>query len=53
MPQYSYQPCDDAMYTGNYQIIRWNDLLEKWEPMPNEIYPSEEAAEERIAELNN
>ena len=52
MQQFSCQPCDNAMYTGQYQIIRWNTFLEKWEPMKGEIYATEEAAKQRAKELN-
>lgn len=52
MQQFSCQPCDNAMYTGQYQIIRWNTLLEKWEPVKGEIYATEEAAKQRAKELN-
>lgn len=52
MQQFSCQPCDNAMYTGQYQIIRWNTLLEQWELMKGEIYATEEAAKQRAKELN-
>ena len=52
MQQFSCQPCENAMYTGQYQIIRWNTLLETWELMKGEIYATEEAAKQRAKELN-
>lgn len=46
MQKFSTQPSDD----GQYEVIRWNELLQKWEPI--EWYHTEKEAKERAAELN-
>ena len=46
MQKFSTQPSDD----GQYEVIRWNELLQKWEPI--EWYHTGKEAKERAAELN-
>lgn len=46
MQKFSTQPAEN----GGYEVIRWNELLQKWEPI--EWYPTEEEAKRRAAELN-
>ena len=46
MQKFSSQPSDK----GGYEIIRWNELLQKWEPI--EWYPTEIETKERSAILN-
>ena len=38
---------------GGYQVIRWNELKDKWEPIACEIYPTEEQAKGKAELLNN
>lgn len=45
MQKFSTQPSD-----GQYEVIRWNELLQEWEPI--EWYPTEDVAKERATELN-
>lgn len=48
MQKYSSQPSEK----GGYEVIRWNELLNKWESIKGEIYPTEEQSQKRAAELN-
>lgn len=48
MQKFTTQPSND----GQYEICRWNEMEEKWQPIRAEKYPTEEIAKERAAELN-
>ena len=35
-----------------YEVVRWNEVSQEWEPISAEIYPTEELAKKRAEELN-
>lgn len=37
---------------GLFNVIRWNELKQKWETLKNETYPTEVMAIERCRKLN-
>ena len=37
---------------GRFNVIRWNELKQKWETLKNETYPTEVMAIERFRKLN-
>ncbi len=37
---------------GRFNVIRWNELKQKWETLKNETYPTEVMAIERCRKLN-
>lgn len=46
MQKFSTQPSEKRWY----DVIRWNELLQKWEPI--EIYPTEDQAKRQAQILN-